>query len=117
MSTLLMQFQRLLSARATFSSLTVGAAFRLDTPIGYLGGIYYKTGPESYGLHPDEALWDWLNLVPSVELVPDPITPRERSKTNCLESSTGPVCPASPARRSSRAPRNSKLSTLNSSGK
>lgn len=57
--------------RKAFADLPIGARFRLPTPVGYVGGIYFKTGAESYGLRPDEALWEWLgeDHLP-VEVVP-----------------------------------------------
>jgi hypothetical protein len=48
-----------------FFDLAIGGAFRIRTAAGYFSGLYFKTGPESYGLRPDAAdysasdLGDW----------------------------------------------------------
>lgn len=46
----------------SFNGLRVGDRFRLPTPVGYVGGVYFKTGEGSYGNRPDEPLWDWLDM-------------------------------------------------------
>jgi hypothetical protein len=66
-------FRRMISAtfkpRVRFEDLPIGAAFRLQTPAGYIGGVHYKTGPLSYGLHADEAIWGWFDPKRLVEPV------------------------------------------------
>jgi hypothetical protein len=53
------------AAGIRFFDLVVGGAFRIGTGAGWFGGeavVYFKTGPESYGLQPGEALWPWLDF-------------------------------------------------------
>jgi hypothetical protein len=61
MSSFAIEFQHLLSTstgtRSRFEDLAVGASFRLPPPFGILRAVYFKTGPESYGLRPDEPQW------------------------------------------------------------
>lgn len=56
---------------ARFESLPIGARFRLpvfirfvQVPLTYVGGVYFKTGPESYGICGDEPEWQWSGDLP-----------------------------------------------------
>lgn len=47
-----------------FEDLSVGDAFQICEPTGLLGRMFFKTGPESYGLSPDQAEWPWIEPWP-----------------------------------------------------
>jgi hypothetical protein len=52
----------------TFAQLQVGQAFRIRAGKGYIGGRYFKTGENSYGLRAGAAMWDVKNLNMPVEV-------------------------------------------------
>jgi hypothetical protein len=58
------------SSLLPFERLPIGAAFRIPG-IGRISQArtYVKTGPMSYGLHVDEAAWQWNEESPFVEMV------------------------------------------------
>ena len=54
---------------AAFVDMPIGARFRLPAGRGYVGGIYVKTSPVSYGKRAGEALWDITGKPFQVELL------------------------------------------------
>jgi hypothetical protein len=44
-----------------FEDLAIGESFRFAIP--FPRGVFFKTGPESYGIAPGEAMWDARDIV------------------------------------------------------